>query len=591
MIICKNCGYEGVYEGRICAQCGAEFVLSAEEISRMENERCAAFREGAHETAMELTHILADAGYPSAAAMYGRMLYEGNGVHEDAVAAMEYLALAAMEGDAKGAFFYGKVLKKKGSEDGKFFLLYSALLGYAEAYEAAAEIFLAAGQKEDAMAYFALAAASGSHRAARYLARCYERGENTFADEKIAKWYLSRAGILPVYAWPMAFRLRKALEMEPPAPTVPHLSALIREMMERAEKRGYKKIYLSLCQMLATRGDAQAQCRLGLLYIEGYLGAPDIEKGRGVLVYYGRRGNAAAYLALADAYRTGVGMVQPSRAEAIAWYNAAKALGSAEACVRLGDLYAAENRGQNIPHAYALYREALALGLREGADKARAIEERREEIFSRGKSLFASGAMEEAFSSFAVSASMGYAPASVMLGFCYEEGAGVAVDRHRAFLWYDSAAKEKEPMAEYRLGRCYLHGIGVNRNFKAAHMFLRRAAASGVSEAKDELFSMMQRRNAHLLRSLFSMGMRLLYQGKYAAARTVMERASSLGVARASYTLGCCYEFGIGAKADRDRAYEAYRLAQSQGFVDTRAAYKSVLLKMFHARGREETRV
>ena len=123
MILCKNCGYEGVYEGRKCAQCGAEFSLSAEEILQLEDDRRIAIADGAHETAAELTHILADAGHPAAAAMYGRMLYEGNGVREDAAAAMEYLSLAAMEGDARGAFFYGKVLKKRGAEEGKFFLL------------------------------------------------------------------------------------------------------------------------------------------------------------------------------------------------------------------------------------------------------------------------------------------------------------------------------------------------------------------------------------------------------------------------------------------------------------------------------------
>ena len=49
---------------------------------------------------------------------------------------------------------------------------------------------------------------------------------------------------------------------------------------------------------------------------------------------------------------------------------------------------AVRDRGQNIPYAYALYREALSLGSREGADKARAIEERREELFARGKKQY-----------------------------------------------------------------------------------------------------------------------------------------------------------------------------------------------------------
>jgi TPR repeat protein len=585
MILCKSCGYEGVYEGRKCAQCGAEFSLSAEEILQLEDERRIAIRDGAHETATELTHILADAGHPAAAAMYGRMLYEGSGVREDAAAAMEYLSLSAREGDAKGAFFYGKVLKKQGNEQGKFFLLYSALLGYGEAYDAAATIFQDAGQEADAIAYLGLAAASGSRRAAASLAVRYDRGAGVAPDEGIAKWYLLHAAPLPPNVWPLAFRLRNVQAKEPPAPTVPHLSALIREMMERADKCGYQKAYLNLCQMLATRGDEQAQCRLGLLYIQGYLGAPDAEKGKDVLLYYGKKGNAAAYLALADAYRFGAGMPL-SRMDAIAWYNAAKALGSAEACIRLGDLYSENDRGQNIPYAYALYREALSLGSREGADKARAIEERREELFARGKKQY-TDAPEDAFSSFALAASMGYAPASVMLGFCYEEGIGVSVDRRRAFLWYESAAKEKEAMAEYRLGRCYLHGIGINRNFKAAHMYLRRAAAAGVEEAREALFALLARRGQKLLSSLYSMGMRLLYQGKYAAARTAMERAAALGHARALYTLGALHEFGIGGKADRDLAYSTYRAAAEKGFVDSRAAYKSVLLKMFHAKRAE----
>ena len=468
---------------------------------------------------------------------------------------------------------------------GKFFLLYSALLGYGEAYDAAASIFLDAGQEADAIAYLGLAAAAGSRRAAASLAVRYDRGAGVAPDEKVAKWYISHAAPLPPQLWPLSFRLRNAEAKEPPAPTVPHLSALIREMMERADKCGYQKAYLNLCQMLATRGDAQAQCRLGLLYIQGYLGAPDAEKGKDVLLYYGKKGNAAAYLALADAYRKGEGMPL-SRVDAIAWYSAAKALGSAEACIRLGDLYSENDRGQNIPYAYALYREALALGSREGADKARAIEERREALFARGKKQY-TDAPEDAFSSFALSASMGYAPASVMLGFCYEEGIGVSADRRRAFLWYESAAKEKEAMAEYRLGRCYLYGIGINRNFRAAHMYLRRAATAGVEEARAELFALLSRRNQKLLSSLYSMGMRLLYQGKYAPARTVMERAAELGHARALYTLGALHEFGIGGKADRALAYATYRAAEEKGFVDTRAAYKSVLLKMFHAKRAE----
>lgn len=581
MILCKSCGYEGVYEGRNCPQCKAAFSLSAEEIARMEEDRRVAIADGAHETAVELTHILADAGQPAAAAIYGRMLYEGDGVAENQAAAMEYLLLSALAGDAKGAFAYGKALLRKGKDEGGFFVVYSALLGYAEAYEIAASVLFAEGKNEEGAAYLALGAAQDSRSAALALARRYEKGKGVPMDASLAKWYLSISAPLPPYAWPMAFRLRKVSAKEPPAPTVPHLSALISDMLIRAEQAGYKMIDLSLCQMLATRGDAEAQCRLGKLYIQGYFGAPDPQKGKEVLSHYGRKGNAACYILLGDLYRTGDGM-PVSRIEAAACYNAAKTLGSAEAYVRLGDLYT-EGQRPNIPYAHELYKEALALGSREGADKARAIEDQREELYESGKQLLPTRA-EEAFHHFARSAAMGYTPAAVALGFCYEEGLGVKIDRRRAFVWYERASKEKEVMAEYRLARCYLYGIGVNRDFKVAEALLRRAAALGVEDARTDMLLMLNRRRKKLLRSLNSMGMRLLYKGKYEAARGVLERASELGVAEATYTLGCFYEFGIGVKVDRDRAYATYRLAQSCGFHDARARYKSVLLKMMHKR-------
>ena len=145
-------------------------------------------------------------------------------------------------------------------------------------------------------------------------------------------------------------------------------------VLQEAEKRGLKKLYLNLTQMLATRGDKAAQCRLGALYLEGYLGASDPKRAREVLLYYGKGGNADAYLFLGDAYLSGEHL-PVSRAGAIECFHAAKALGSAAACVRLGDMYTAEE-SPNVPYAYLMYKEALALGSREGADKARRLAHR-----------------------------------------------------------------------------------------------------------------------------------------------------------------------------------------------------------------------
>ena len=216
MIVCKKCGYEGVYEGRMCPHCQAPLLFSSEERLRMEEEYRAAVADGAHETAMELVHILADAGQPTAAAVYGRMLYEGDGFAENKTAALEYLAFAAEQGDAEGAFLYGRALSERGDEAGDFFLLYAALLGHKRAYEGAAQIFSSIGRDADAAAYLALAAREGSRTAALSLAHRYEVGEGGLpADPALAKWYLSLAAPLPPHAWPLAFRLRRVFEPLP----------------------------------------------------------------------------------------------------------------------------------------------------------------------------------------------------------------------------------------------------------------------------------------------------------------------------------------------------------------------------------------
>ncbi len=547
----------------------------------MDQARRAALAQGDKETAAQLAWILADAGDPAAAAVHGRMLYGAGG--EKLSAALPYLAVAAEGGDAAGAFAYGAALRARAEEGAHFFLLYAALLGNGEAYPAAAEIFFEKGRSEEGVAYLALAAANGNAAAALSLARRYAAGDGTARDAEIAKWYLLQCRPLPVHFWPLAFRLRGASPKEPPAPAVPNIAALIAEMLGEAEKRGYKQIYLSLCQMLAARGNTSAQCRLGVLYAQGYFGECEPQKAREVLLHYGKKGNAAAYLTLGDMYRTGMGFAV-SREDASACYQAAKALGSADACVRLGDLYAESERTPNCAYAHSLYKEALALGSREGADKAREIEEKREALYAQGKAALATDA-EDAYRDFALSASMGYAPAAVALGFCYEEGLGAKKDRRRAFLWYENAEKQKDAIAQWRLGRCYFHGIGVNRNFEEAHRLLRHSASLGVAEAREELFDLLERRKKKMLRSLYSLGMRLFYLGKYETAMGVLERASALGVVRATYILGCFYEFGIGTEVDRDKAFAIYRAAEAQGFSDARARVKSLLLKMMHRHG------
>ena len=62
---------------------------------------------------------------------------------------------------------------------------------------------------------------------------------------------------------------------------------------------------------------------------------------------------------------------------------------------------------------------------------------------------------------------------------------GLLVDHKKAFEWYESAAKDDYPAAEYNLGVCYLEGSGVEPNSMLAADCIQRAANRGFEPAKE----------------------------------------------------------------------------------------------------------
>ena len=74
--------------------------------------------------------------------------------------------------------------------------------------------------------------------------------------------------------------------------------------------------------------------------------------------------------------------------------------------------------------------------------------------------------------------------------------------------------------------------------------------------------------------------MRLIYISKFSIARTYLEAAIRLGNPKATYTLGCLYEFGRGTEQNKREAYRLYTMADENGFADERSKYKFTILKM-----------
>ena len=76
-----------------------------------------------------------------------------------------------------------------------------------------------------------------------------------------------------------------------------------------------------------------------------------------------------------------------------------------------------------------------------------------------------------------------------MLGLCYADGKGVAIDKAESVKWYRKAAEQGDVMSQHILGECYDKGIGVKKDKKEAVQWWRKAAQQGNRGSQRELKS------------------------------------------------------------------------------------------------------
>jgi hypothetical protein len=80
------------------------------------------------------------------------------------------------------------------------------------------------------------------------------------------------------------------------------------------------------------------------------------------------------------------------------------------------------------------------------------------------------------FQEYKASAEQGDAEAQFNLGFCYDDGRGVAKDYVEAVKWYRKAAVQGHAEAQYNLGCCYANGQGVAKDKVEAYAWFSWAA-------------------------------------------------------------------------------------------------------------------
>ena len=73
------------------------------------------------------------------------------------------------------------------------------------------------------------------------------------------------------------------------------------------------------------------------------------------------------------------------------------------------------------------------------------------------------------------------------IGYCYNNGKGVAKDSAEAFKWFSKAAEKNSAWSMNELGRCYEYGWGVAADRDKAISWYRKSAKLGQKDAKENL--------------------------------------------------------------------------------------------------------
>jgi TPR repeat protein len=207
----------------------------------------------------------------------------------------------------------------------------------------------------------------------------------------------------------------------------------------------------------AERGDADAQYRIGNIYLRG----KTVERSLREAGRWNRRaalqGHADAQFRLGLAYKTGEGAVYDD-AEAIKWFSAAAEQGHADAQFHLGNMY----EPYNADEAITWYKKAA-----EDDDYSfnHIAQYRLGRVYERGKDL------TEAVRWYRKAAEIN-SDAQYRLGLLHEAGNGLPEDLSEAAEWYRKAAEQGNAEAQYKIG-CMCH---LDHDFVEAYKWFALAA-------------------------------------------------------------------------------------------------------------------
>ncbi len=110
-----------------------------------------------------------------------------------------------------------------------------------------------------------------------------------------------------------------------------------------------------------------------------------------------------------------------------------------------------------------------------------------DKIYKEAKELYDAKNYSQAVPKLKAAAEKGHKKAQYRLGRCYEKGRGVEKDVAVAFQWYTKSAVQDYAKGQYALGNCYKEGLGTAKDHKKAFEYFTKAAQHDNADAQYQL--------------------------------------------------------------------------------------------------------
>lgn len=113
-----------------------------------------------------------------------------------------------------------------------------------------------------------------------------------------------------------------------------------------------------------------------------------------------------------------------------------------------------------------------------------ALAQSADKLYAEGKALYDAKNYKAAIAKLKPAAEKGNRKAQYRMGRCYDKGNGVEENDKTAFAWYSKSAAQGYAKAQYQVGKCYKNGEGVAKNPAKAFEFFTKAAKQDNGDAQ-----------------------------------------------------------------------------------------------------------